>query len=249
MKFFQIRNWEKFQHYKKRNPPWIRLYQTLLRDPRFFVLPDACRYHLIGLFLLASQHGNKIPSEQEWLRHELGTKTAINLNLLHDSEWIEYIPDDASRLLAEAEMLAERQRLATEKALRDRGTETDNSETDNSETDTQAMYGKFENVKLSGREHSELVLRFGSDGTASRIETLSEYVASKGKKYSSHYATILTWERKNGNGSGRDKPVRETDHEKNQRAIRDFVVGTLAPEVRGDIPDVREDLGGLPWKA
>ena len=29
-----------------------------------------------------------------------------------------------------------------------------------------------------------------------RIERLSEYIASKGKKYSSHYATINAWARK-----------------------------------------------------
>ena len=53
MEFFQIHNWEKFQHYSKRNPPWIRLYQTLLRDIRYQRLTDTQRSHLIGLFLLA----------------------------------------------------------------------------------------------------------------------------------------------------------------------------------------------------
>lgn len=52
----------------------------------------------------------------------------------------------------------------------------------------------------------------------------------------------------NGNGSGRSKPVRETDHEKNQRAAREFVTRSMAPAMRGDLPDVREDFGGLPRK-
>ncbi len=68
--------------------------------------------------------------------------------------------------------------------------------------------GKFKNVILSPDERLKLEADFGVVGTSDRIEALSEYMASKRKKYSSHYATILTWERKNGavpiksNGNG-----------------------------------------------
>ncbi len=58
-------------------------------------------------------------------------------------------------------------------------------------------YGEFKNVLLTGEEHGKLLERFAENGTRERIEALSSYVASKGVKYKSHYATILAWEGKN----------------------------------------------------
>src|SRR5260370_31674523 len=69
--YFRIRNFERFQHYKDRNPPWIRLYGALWRDRAFFRLPDAVKAHLIGLFALAARLDNRIPDDPEWLAHEL----------------------------------------------------------------------------------------------------------------------------------------------------------------------------------
>ena len=60
------------------------------------------------------------------------------------------------------------------------------------------VFGQFKNVKLSPDEFKKLVDKFGATGTDARIENLSEYIASKKAKYDSHYATILSWERRNG---------------------------------------------------
>ena len=65
------------------------------------------------------------------------------------------------------------------------------------ETLQKKIYGEFQNVKLSDFEFQKLKETFGDAGTNDRIENLSQYVASKGKKYLNHYATILAWERKN----------------------------------------------------
>jgi uncharacterized protein YdaU (DUF1376 family) len=62
--------------------------------------------------------------------------------------------------------------------------------------------GSFGNVKLSEMESQKLKDKFGEDGTTDRIEKLSQYIASKGKKYKSHYATILMWASKDGGGNG-----------------------------------------------
>ena len=56
-------------------------------------------------------------------------------------------------------------------------------------------YGEFSNVTLTDEEHAKLIERFGKKGANDRIENLSSAIASKGYKYKSHYATILTWER------------------------------------------------------
>ena len=57
------------------------------------------------------------------------------------------------------------------------------------------VFGEFKNIKLTNEEYEKLKNQFGDSGTNQRIESLSSYVASKGKKYASHYATILNWER------------------------------------------------------
>lgn len=54
------------------------------------------------------------------------------------------------------------------------------------------IYGEFKNVKLSDEEYEKLK----DKNLLPYIEKLSSYIASKGKKYKSHYATILTWSRK-----------------------------------------------------
>ena len=52
-------------------------------------------------------------------------------------------------------------------------------------------YGEFNNVLLTEEEYHKLE----QANLLPYIEKLSSYIASKGKKYKSHYATILTWSR------------------------------------------------------
>ena len=55
-------------------------------------------------------------------------------------------------------------------------------------------YGEFENVLLTDDELKKLKDKFAD--YEERIERLSSYLASKGTRYKSHYATILNWSRK-----------------------------------------------------
>lgn len=53
-------------------------------------------------------------------------------------------------------------------------------------------FGEFNNVLLTDEEYRKLE----NANLLTYIEKLSSYIASKGKKYKSHYATILNWSRK-----------------------------------------------------
>ena len=55
-------------------------------------------------------------------------------------------------------------------------------------------YGEYKNVLLSDEELEKLSTEYYD--YEERIERLSSYVASTGKKYKSHYATIRNWARK-----------------------------------------------------
>lgn len=63
-------------------------------------------------------------------------------------------------------------------------------------------YGEFGNVRLTEAERQRLDERLGEHNAAEYIERLGEYLKSKGKRYSSHYATILAWHRRDGTGGG-----------------------------------------------
>lgn len=51
----RIKNWRKFQHFKNRRPPWIKLYRDLLDDPEWHDLDPAAAKLLVTLWLLASE--------------------------------------------------------------------------------------------------------------------------------------------------------------------------------------------------
>ena len=57
------------------------------------------------------------------------------------------------------------------------------------------VYGEFNNVLFSDDEYQKLKGRF-NNRLPEMIEVLSEGIASKGYKYQSHYATILSWARR-----------------------------------------------------
>jgi len=59
----RVPNWERFQHYHHRRPPWIRLHRSLLDNYDYFQLPVECRAVAPLLWLLASETDDgSIPS-------------------------------------------------------------------------------------------------------------------------------------------------------------------------------------------
>ena len=50
------KNWQDFQHYKDRSPPWIKLHKTILDNYEFQMLPDASKALAMCLWLVASEH-------------------------------------------------------------------------------------------------------------------------------------------------------------------------------------------------
>lgn len=63
-----IRNWERFQHYKDRDPPWVKLYRDLLTSETWVLGTDLSRVVQIASTLLAPRYGNKIPMRFDLLR-------------------------------------------------------------------------------------------------------------------------------------------------------------------------------------
>ena len=51
----KIKNWSKFQHFKDRRPPWVKLYRDLLDDMEWHDLDPLSSKVLVTLWLLASE--------------------------------------------------------------------------------------------------------------------------------------------------------------------------------------------------
>ncbi len=95
MHYLRVKNWEEFQHYKDRSPPWIKLHRDLLRDYEFSCLQDASKLHLMLIWLLASQMDNKIPADPDFIKCELKLKGDIDFKPLIDNG---FLIDDSNTL-------------------------------------------------------------------------------------------------------------------------------------------------------
>jgi len=96
---FSVKNFEAFQHYKDRTPPWIKLYNALLDDYEFGLLPDASKAHLLAIWLLASRYSNLIPYDTEWISRRINATEKINLKLLSEKGFI-VLDQGCSNMLA-----------------------------------------------------------------------------------------------------------------------------------------------------
>lgn len=86
--FLSIKNFEKYQHYKKRNPPWIKLYYELLDDDDFISMSITSRHHYMTLLLVAGRKNNRIPNDTKYLRKVMRLDDAPDLIELFDSGFL-----------------------------------------------------------------------------------------------------------------------------------------------------------------
>lgn len=212
--FFRIRNFENYQHYRDRRPPWIKLYRDILRDPSFFELSDHERYHLIGLFLIASQNENLIPNNPAWLRHELNASKPISLEKLIATGWLEYVEQDASKVLAastgaspDASKVASVETETEVQKYRDRSTEGE-TETDGASAPVGVAlpeliksFGEFGWCRLTDKQQEKLFARLNGrlPGYIERFDNwVNEAPEAKAKdgirrKDRHAYESIISW--------------------------------------------------------
>jgi len=99
----RVKDWARFQHYKHRRPPWIRLHRQLLDDMTWHRLPLASRALAPMLWLLASEtQDGRIEGDSEVLAFRLrlaSTDFEEALNPLISAGWFVII-EPASTMLA-----------------------------------------------------------------------------------------------------------------------------------------------------
>lgn len=63
-----IKNWERFQHYKDRNAPWVKLYRDLLTSESWVLGNDLARVLQLASMAIAPRYDNKIPYRFDLLK-------------------------------------------------------------------------------------------------------------------------------------------------------------------------------------
>lgn len=67
--YIYVKNWDRFQHYRNRRPPWIKLYVELLNDDEYLSLSPSDRCLLQACWMAAAEYGNgRARADQSTLR-------------------------------------------------------------------------------------------------------------------------------------------------------------------------------------
>jgi hypothetical protein len=97
--FLRVKNWSEFQHYKDRDPPWIKLHRKLLDDYEFCKLSDASKAHLMLIWIFAARSEGRVPADATFLQNKLGLSETPDLAGLVESGFL--IPCDGAESTAE----------------------------------------------------------------------------------------------------------------------------------------------------
>jgi hypothetical protein len=112
MEYIEIVKWTEFQHYKNRNPIWIKLYNSLLDNELFECLQDDSKLLYILLLMFTSRKGNgTIPANPEYLKKHLPFNGKIDLQSLIDTGFISLRYQDDSKLLSKCYNRVEKSRV------------------------------------------------------------------------------------------------------------------------------------------
>ncbi len=103
---YKIKGWAKYQHYKDRSPPWIKLHSSLLTSETWVMSDDASKVLMIASMILASRdeaNDGSFNGDPEFVRRVAYLTTPPNFNALIKCGFIECASGslaDASALLA-----------------------------------------------------------------------------------------------------------------------------------------------------
>jgi hypothetical protein len=86
----RIKDWAKFQHFKDRSPPWVKLYRDILDDIEWHELDPRAAKALVLLWLIASENSGELPDIKK-LAFRLRTTQADVRDIISKlSHWLEH---------------------------------------------------------------------------------------------------------------------------------------------------------------
>jgi hypothetical protein len=152
----QIRNWKKFQHFKDRKPPWVKLYRDILDDLDWHELDATASKVLIMCWLIASEDDGRLPPVKTLAFRLRMSEKQTNDCLNKLSHWLEQ--DDISviseqyqsdSLETERETEKEKEKEKEKEAEKKRGTKGSRLSTDFELPDTWTEFCQTERPDLN----------------------------------------------------------------------------------------------------
>jgi hypothetical protein len=84
----KIKNWSKFQHFKDRKPPWVKLYRELLDDIEWHLLDPKAAKVLTMLWLIASEDDGYLPDTKTLAFRLRLSETETKLAISKLNHWL-----------------------------------------------------------------------------------------------------------------------------------------------------------------
>lgn len=85
----RIKDWAKFQHFKDRRPPWIKLYRDILDDLEWHELDAQAAKVLVMLWLIASESDGELPDIKKLAFRLRMTESKVLEVVSKLSHWLE----------------------------------------------------------------------------------------------------------------------------------------------------------------
>lgn len=149
MRYYQVPpdKWRQYQHYGRRNPPWIKLHRDLVDDDDFCELPDHLKMQLMGIWLLASKLDNQIPDRGKLLNHYNLSKKPWDFTSLVQGGFVELVEAEVPLFQGNPQVasnaLALREQLATPETETEVETETEKQR----RAEVQKIYDHWRNTR------------------------------------------------------------------------------------------------------
>jgi hypothetical protein len=91
-RYIEVLGWERFQHYKDRDPAWIKNYVRLLHNDAYLDLTLHQRGVLHGLWILYAANGRQIRDSTATVSRQLGGRVSrATLEALNDAGFIRIV--------------------------------------------------------------------------------------------------------------------------------------------------------------
>lgn len=254
----RVKDWNKFQHFKDRKPPWIKLYRDILDDLEWHELDPVAAKALVAIWLIASENDGELPEMKKLaFRLRLTEKQAISIVSQLD-HWLiqddikvisDCYQDDSLEIETEREIETE---IETEKDIY--------THRRKSRSAGSAEFEKFWNVYPRKVGKGQAMKAWSkATGKASAVLIIAAVEAWRGSKdfpapeFVPHPATWLNAERWTDELSDRKQVVTDAEREafmaEHKRKMMELANDRIEPVGSGSL-DVYEDDGikpQIPW--
>lgn len=112
---YRIRNWSRYQHYKDRNPPWIKLHVEILQSEDWVLLDDASKLLAVVCMVVAAKDNGEFNGNPAYLKRVAYLDKTPNLNPLIECGFLEKVlADDSACEQEQANVRPEKETYRTE---------------------------------------------------------------------------------------------------------------------------------------